>query len=139
MPKPLPTYVLDSYAFLAYLQAEAGGPSIHALLETARDRQALIGMSLINVGEVYYILHRERGADRAEKTLRDLRALPISLYLPTEERILAAARIKAHFPLAYADAFAAALAQELHALLVTGDPEFESVEPQVTIMWLPRK
>lgn len=139
MPDPLPAYVLDSFALLAYFQAEAGGAAVRAVLEAARDRRALLGMSLINVGEIYYSLYRERGAARAEAALADVRALPISLHLPTDERILAAARLKAQFPLAYADAFAVALAQELNAVLVTGDPEFKSVESQVTIMWLPRK
>lgn len=98
MPEPVPAYVLDSFALLAYFQAETGGAAVRALLEAARDRRALLGMSLINVGEIYYILYRERGAARAEAALADVRALPIRLHLPTDERILAAARLKAQFP-----------------------------------------
>ncbi|NTU62647.1 MAG: type II toxin-antitoxin system VapC family toxin [Chloroflexi bacterium] len=139
MPKPLPQYTLDSYALLAYLQAESGGAAVRALLEAARDQQAVLGLSLINVGEIYYILYRERGKDQAEAALADLHTLPLTLHPVTEERIMAAARLKASFPIAYADAFAAALAQELGALLVTGDPEFESLESQIGIMWLPGK
>ena len=139
MPDPVPAYILDSFAVLAYFQAEAGGAAVRTVLEAARDRRAVLGMSLMNVGEIYYILYRERGAARAEAALADLRALPVDLYVPTDERILAAARLKAQFPLAYADAFAVALAQELNAVLVTGDPEFKSVESQISIMWLPRK
>lgn len=134
MPKTLPQYVLDSYAILAYLQAETGGAAVRALLEAARDRQAALNLSLINMGEIYYILYRERGEAQAEAALNDLRALPLTPYPATEERIMVAARLKASFPIAYADAFAAALAQELDALLVTGDPEFKSVESQIGIM-----
>jgi predicted nucleic acid-binding protein len=36
----------------------------------------------------------------------------------------------------YADCFAAALAQQLDATLVTGDPEFEQVQDVVRIEWL---
>ena len=138
MPDPVPAYVLDSFALLAYFQAEAGGAAVRTVLEAARDRRAAPGMSLINVGEIYYILYRERGAARAEAAVADIRALPISLYLPTDERILAAARLKAQFPLAYADAFAIALAQELNAVLVTGDPEFKLLEKEITsgVQWL---
>jgi ribonuclease VapC len=138
-PKSAPLYVLDSFAVLAYFEAETGGAAVRVLLEAARDRQAALGMSMINVGELYYILHRERGVDQAEAALSDLRALPITLYAATDERIVAAARLKAQHPISYADAFAATLAQELNALLVTGDPEFESVESQVGVMWLPRR
>ena len=138
-PKSAPPYVLDSFAMLAYFEAEAGGAAVRVLLEAARDRQAALGMSMINVGELYYILHRERGVDQAEAALDDLRALPITLYAATDERIVAAARLKAQHPVSYADAFAATLAQELNALLVTGDPEFKAVESQVGVMWLPRQ
>jgi len=95
MAKTLPVYVLDSFALLAYFQAEPGGQTV--------------------------------------------RALPITLSPVTEDRIFAAARLKAEHSMSYADAFAAALAQELGAALVTGDPEFKSVEPTLRVMWLPNK
>jgi ribonuclease VapC len=43
--------------------------------------------------------------------------------------------LKARFPIAYADAFAAALAQKHGCLLVTGDPEFQRVEG-LAIDWI---
>lgn len=139
MAEKIPTYVLDSFALLAHFQAEAGGLQVRALFETARDSQAILRASLINVGEMYYITHREQGRDRAEEMLRDLRTLPITLDDVSEERILASARIKATHPLSYADAFAVALAQELGATLVTGDPEFKQVASIVNVMWLATK
>ncbi len=138
MAETIPAYVLDSYALLAYFQAESAGPAVRALFEDARDSRAVLYASLINVGEMYYIMQRHQGRHRADEMLRDLRALPIGLSSATEERIMAAARIKAEKPLSYADAFAAALAQELGARLVTGDPEFKSVESTVSVMWLHR-
>ena len=39
-----------------------------------------------------------------------------------------AASLKGRFPIAYADGFAAALAQKYNCPLVTGDPEFRSVD-----------
>ena len=44
--------------------------------------------------------------------------------------------MKAHYPTSYADAFAVALAQELNAPLMTGDPEFHKVEDIVQVCWL---
>src|SRR5689334_11483371 len=118
-----PAYVLDSYALLAYFQAEPGGAAVQALIEAAHLATAWLHLSLLNAGEIYYIMYREQGFDRAEEMLQDLYELPIILHLPTEERIWAAAHLKAKYPLSYADAFAAALAQELGAVLVTGDSE----------------
>lgn len=84
-------------------------------------------------------MRRHKGAGWAESLPKDLHELPIILCQATEERIIAAARLKAEHPISYADAFAGALAQELDATLVTGDPEFKSLEPDVTVMWLPTK
>jgi predicted nucleic acid-binding protein len=51
----------------------------------------------------------------------------------------AAAHIKANHALSLADAFAAALAKEKNARLVTGDPEFETLANDLAILWLKRK
>lgn len=136
MPEKIPTYVLDSFALLAYFQAEPGGGQVRTLFEAARDHQATLHVSLINVGEIYYITYREQGHNRAEEMLHDLRTLPIGFDGVSEERVLMAARLKATWPLAYADAFALALAQELGATLVTGDPEFKCVASIVNVLWL---
>ena len=50
----------------------------------------------------------------------------------------AAAHVKANHTLAYADAFAVALAREMGGQLVTGDPEFRLVESLVSVRWIKR-
>ena len=59
--------------------------------------------------------------------------------LPDRALILEAARIKADYPMSYADAFAAATAIQLGAPLWTGDPEllvadaaWQTVDPGVS-------
>jgi len=88
------------------------------------------------LGELVYASERKRGAEEAAHRLADLRRLPITFCAATEERVLAAAHIKAKHPVSYADAFAIALAQELNATIVTGDPEFQNIEKIVKILWL---
>jgi ribonuclease VapC len=48
----------------------------------------------------------------------------------------AAADFKARFKMSLGDAFVAALGSELHAEIVTGDPEFKPLEGQLKIRWL---
>jgi predicted nucleic acid-binding protein len=79
-------------------------------------------MSWINVGEVYYVTRRLVGANEADDIVRRMRAV-VDFDLPSADRILAAARIKAQHPLAYADAFAVATTLAHDAVLYTGDPE----------------
>lgn len=50
--------------------------------------------------------------------------------------MLAAAHIKAQYPIAYADAFAVAAARSRNATVLTGDPEFEAVGEAVAIDWI---
>ncbi len=128
-------YVLDSYAIFAYFQDEEGADIVADLIERTTEDVYLV-LSLINFGEVAYITERERGARRAVELLEDIRRLPITLGRVDEERVLAAAHVKAHYPVSYADAFAIALADELGATVVTGDPEFKKIESAVTVLWL---
>ena len=129
-------YILDSYALLAYFNSEAGGEEVKQLLDTALDGDFTLYLSLINLGEIYYLIRRRRGKEKAQETLETLHSLPVTLCETSEARILAAAELKAEYPISYADGFAAALAQELGATLITGDPEFKRLEPVITISWL---
>ena len=57
----------------------------------------------------------------------------------TEKTIFNAARLKMSYAISYADAFAAAAAEELDAVLVTGDPELEQLEGRIQIEKLQRE
>ena len=111
---------------------------VHRLLtEHPHDRW----MSVINVGEVYYQTLRAEGEDHALSAMESLRKQAIEFVDAGYELTMAAARIKAQFPLSYADCFAAALAQRMRARLVTGDPEFRRVERDgiIEVEWLASK
>ena len=129
-------YVFDTFAMLAYFLAEPGGEKIKELLRRAENGEISLAMSFINVGEMFYILSREQGRAKAQSLLEDLRSLSIQFFDSTEDRILAAAQLKAEYSISYADAFAASLAQELDASIVTGDPEFKTIKEKLSIFWL---
>lgn len=127
--------MLDSFAILALLNNEPGAARIEALLrQTGEDSRVV--MSLINLGEVAYIVERRWGAERSRAVLAYLEAAALEVLAVDRERVFAAAHLKARYPLAYADAFAVALTRELAATLLTGDPEFKGVSDLITIEWL---
>ncbi|MEY4200495.1 MAG: hypothetical protein RLZZ265_2235, partial [Verrucomicrobiota bacterium] len=68
----------------------------------------------------------------------DLATLPIDVVGVGDDLKLArlAAQFKATHKMSLADAFAAALAKEKKAELVTGDPEFKALEKEIKIHWL---
>jgi predicted nucleic acid-binding protein len=111
-------YCLDSWAVLRFL--EGPSPAARRVRQVMRLGRPI--MNWVNLGEVYYTVHREAGVAEAESTLALLRPL-LTLDAVTPERVLGAARIKAVHPLAYGDAFAIATAVAHAAVLLTGDPE----------------
>ena len=74
-----PSYVLDSFAVLAYFQAEPGGVKVKSLLKKASAENVPAFLSLINLGEIIYITERKMGRDIAENTLEDILRLPIQI------------------------------------------------------------
>jgi ribonuclease VapC len=132
-------YVLDSYAVLALLGDEAGAEGVKTVLKRVQQGTARVLMSWVNVGEVAYIVERRQGKEKVHQVLGRLEATEVELVEIGRELALKAAAIKADYPLAYADAFAAALAIKVAGVLITGDPELESVAGVVDIKWLPRK
>jgi ribonuclease VapC len=131
-------YVLDSYALLAYLEAEPGSDRVRKLLEAAKGGKCHLYMCVVNLGEVMYIVERERGLPKAQETLARIDELPITIIDVDRVLTLAAAHLKKDCPIAYADCFAAALSQLKNATLITGDPEFRKIKADcdVQIEWL---
>jgi len=94
-------------------------------------------MSAINVGEVYYFVRKYHGEALAESWRQSSGTLPITIEVPTADEIWDAALLKGRYPIAYADAFAAALAQKYRCPLLTGDPDFRSVS-DLELDWIGR-
>jgi predicted nucleic acid-binding protein len=118
--------VLDSWAVMAWIEGEQPARrSVDRLVAAAERGEVELMMSLINVGEVYYVLAKRRGVEEAEAFLSDLAALPIRTLVPNDALILDAARLKGRFAISYVDAFAVETARQQAAPLVTGDPELK--------------
>ena len=132
-----PVYVLDSFALLSFLQGEAGTERVQSLLQGASKDRCHIFMCIINVGEVLYIVEREKGLARAQEILAVIEQLLIEVFPAETQTVLDAAHIKANHALSYADAFAVITAQTVKGTVLTGDREFESVEQIVNVEWLP--
>jgi ribonuclease VapC len=131
-----PKYSLDSYALLAYFQAEPAGVEVRNILKAASSNQVAAFLSIISLGEIYYIIARKIGEEKAGASVKDISCLPIGLIDVTTERVLAAAHVKARHPVSYADAFVVAAAVEYSATIVTGDPEFKGTESLAAVLWL---
>ena len=134
--------VLDSWAMIGWLQGEEPARAkVRDLLDEASRGETRVGMSLINVGEVFYLMAKSHGAAPAERFLSDLAMMPIQALLPDRRLILGAARLKSRFPISYADAFAVETAREQNATLVTGDPELWQLSKRepIELLWVGKR
>ena len=101
-------YVLDTFALMAYLRREKDFNKVRTIILETLAGKCESYMSVINFGELYYMQSRKSGVIKAETALS----------------------------LSYADAFAATIAEELNATLVTGDLEYKPLEPNLKILWI---
>ncbi|MBM3476803.1 MAG: type II toxin-antitoxin system VapC family toxin [Armatimonadetes bacterium] len=137
----VPQVVLDAFALMALLEGEHGASAVQDLLRAAADGRIRLHMCVVNLGEVIYTFRDRYGDEPAAQMLQAVDALPLALVEADMELTERAADLRTSArrrrkAFAYADCFAAALAQQFDATLVTGDREFEAVEDLVRIEWL---
>jgi len=128
--------VLDSFALIAYFRDEPGAEMVEDLLVAAGKKDIPLHMTDVNYAEVKYSIVKKDGAKAWEEAAKVLQGLPIDFHSTTREMADTAADFKDRFKMRLADAFAAALAKERKAELVTGDLEFKGLEKEIKIAWL---
>src|SRR5271165_3447567 len=132
-------YVLDANALIGFFEARRGVVEKvrHLLGEAARQDLPLL-MSAVNWGEVFYMEWRARGEAKAREAETSLIEMPIVIIAVDRERASRAGALKLNHGLGYADAFAAELAIERGARLVTADPEFQKLGKALAVYPLSR-
>ncbi|MCH8317272.1 MAG: type II toxin-antitoxin system VapC family toxin, partial [Bacteroidetes bacterium] len=68
--------IFDSYALIAKFEEEKGHQEVTNLLAGISKGESKGYMSVINLGEVYYITYREKGEDKAELALTSILQFP---------------------------------------------------------------
>ncbi len=136
MKSAMPAKVLDSFALLAYFRDEPGADTMENLLVSAGKKDIPLLMTDVNYAEVKYSIVKKDGAEAWAEAAKVLQGLPVDFHSTTRALADIAADFKSRFKMSLADAFAAALAKERKAELVTGDPEFKPLEREIKIHWL---
>jgi uncharacterized protein len=134
MPEVKQTYILDACALLRLAQDEPGADRVAEILADSANGNARVLLHQINLGEVVYRIGKQFGWAVAERKRGEISLLPIEIVAFTEELFWQAVKLKATYPMSYADCFAAALAIKEQAILLTSDPEFEVLGADVRRM-----
>jgi predicted nucleic acid-binding protein len=132
-------FVLDANALIGYFEGRRGtAEAVRRLLGQALRQDLPLLMSAINWGEVFYIAWRRHGEGKARAAEANLLEMPIAVIAVDRERASRAGALKQQHELGYADAFAAELAIERGAWLVTADPEFARLGKTLSLYPLSR-
>jgi len=132
-------YVLDANALISFFEdRESAAAKVEHLVEEAVRQDLPLLMSAVNWGEVFYTEWRACGEAKARQAEANLLEMPIVVIAADRERASRAGALQQKHGLGYADAFAAELAMERGAWLVTADPEFQKVGEALSVYALPR-
>jgi predicted nucleic acid-binding protein len=132
-------YVLDANALFGFFEARLGtAQKVRQLLDESLRQDLPLLMSAVTWGEVFYIEWRWHGEVKAREAEAKLLEMPIAVIGVDRDRATRAGALKQKHALGYADAFAAELAIERGAWLVTADPEFSKLGKTLSVYSLPR-
>jgi predicted nucleic acid-binding protein len=119
--------VLDTSAIIAVLEAEPEASRVVELLQNAGRSSVRIHVAFVSLMETEYILLRRLHRERVDAAIFGVESWPIEVAESTPEWRRAAAEIKAHGRLSFADAWIASLAVLKGGALLHKDKEFDSV------------
>src|SRR5579864_1005984 len=132
-------YVLDSNALIGFFEDRPGiAGKLERLVSEAVRQDLPLLMSAVSWGEVFYTAWKLHGELQARQVDARLQEMPIAVVAVDRDRATRAAALKQKHTLGYADAFAAELAIERGAWLVTADPEFSKLGKNLSVYTLPR-
>jgi ribonuclease VapC len=128
--------VLDSYALMAFFEDEPGADFVRGLILKAEESGTNLLMSVVNLGEVWYSIARTASPETADQYIREVHRMAIEIIDADWDLTRQAAAFKVNGNIFYGDCFAAALAKNHKAELITGDKEFKILEGEIKISWL---
>lgn len=132
-------FVLDTSAWIALDERESGADEVEALLADAWLGQIEVHASFATLTELEYIRTQERDAQQAAELLAFAKSQQVRWHHSDDALCSEAAKLKAAHKVSFADAFVAATAKRLDAVLVHKDPEFDALKDVMKLHPLPPK
>jgi predicted nucleic acid-binding protein len=130
------TKVLDTYALIAFFEDEPGADFVRSLLLEAESGSLNLAMCVVNLGELWYIIARTDSPAQADALVEEIQGLSIEIVDADWKLTYQAAIFKSKGGLSYADSYTAALGQLRQAEVITGDPEFQKLREEITLIWV---
>ena len=97
-------YILDACALLAVLRNEDGAGEVNAVFDAAYNGKATLTMNKVNLLEVYYVIRRSLGKERADYIISEVKKRPVSIIQELKDDVFSeAGRLKSEYGISLAD------------------------------------
>jgi len=131
--------VLDASAVISFLCDEDGADRVESYLLKAKKGSLTVYLSFATIAEVFSSAIKKESQERAELYVASIKSWQVKWVHSSEELCLSAGALKARHKIIFADAFIAATALHLDAVLVHKDPEFDPLKSILPMESLPYK
>jgi len=132
--------ILDTSAILTYFEGEEGKETVGKLLIKSASHEIELSLPFSAAIEFYYINFNSQGEETANQRFAMLMSLPVEVLKSIDEPyMIQAGRLKASYPISFADALIAAYVYLENASLVHKDPEYLTLEKEIKLITLPLK
>jgi predicted nucleic acid-binding protein len=121
-------YVFDETALYAMFHKERGGEEVQTMFNEILDKKAKGFICSISIGELYAMNLKKKSFETANKMVKGLLMLPVMIQEPSLSITLLASDLKVKSQLTFPESYAAALALELNATLITRHRVFDAVD-----------
>ena len=112
---------------------------MEAYFEKAIDGDATLHSSFVSLTELEFITTQRFGTDKARELLESVEDKPVRWHQSDRALCAEAAKLKAAHKVSFADAFVAATAKRVDAVLIHKDPEFAALAGVLKLHGLPPK
>ena len=132
--------IFDTSAILTYFEGEEGKETVEKLMIRSTSEKIELFIPFSAAIEFYYINFNFQGEETANQRFAMLMSLPVEVLKNIDEPyMIQAGRLKASYPISFADALIAAYVYLENASLVHKDPEYLTLEKEINLITLPLK
>ncbi len=132
--------ILDTSAILTYFGREEGKETVEKFLIRSASHEIELFIPFSAAIEFYYINFNSQGEETANQRFTILMSLPVEVLKGIDEPyMIQASRLKASYPISFADALIAAYVYLENASLIHKDPEYLVLEKEIKLITLPLK
>ena len=130
--------ILDTSAIITYFEGEEGKKTVEEFLIESASHEIELFIPFSAAIEFYYINFNSQGEETANQRFAMLMSLPVEVLKSIDEPyMIQAGRLKASYPISFADALIAAYVYLENASLVHKDPEYLALENEIDLITLP--